>query len=95
METFKEVLLEALKSNKKLKVLGICFGHQFIASSKNIEVVTKTLNKGLENINFYFEDHTETEYLNDFFKSELRYLRLYKYHNDHVTSSPDLFNKVG
>lgn len=95
MEQFQLVLLDALKLNKKLKVLGVCFGHQFVASSNNVEVVTKPLNKGLENINFSFEHHDKTDYLSDFIKSEIRYLRLYKYHNDHVTSPSELFTKFG
>jgi GMP synthase-like glutamine amidotransferase len=36
MQLFQEILLDALRINKKLKVLGICFGHQFIAKSNNI-----------------------------------------------------------
>jgi GMP synthase-like glutamine amidotransferase len=47
MEQFQQALTDALKINKNLKALGVCFGHQFLANSKNIEVVTKPLNKGL------------------------------------------------
>ena len=36
MEKFKDILLDALRINNKLKILGICFGHQFIAKSNNI-----------------------------------------------------------
>lgn len=47
MEQFQQVLMHALNINPKLKAIGICFGHQFLAKTKAIEVVTKPLNKGL------------------------------------------------
>jgi GMP synthase-like glutamine amidotransferase len=39
--------MHALNLNPKLKAIGICFGHQFLAKVKAIDVVTKTLIKGL------------------------------------------------
>lgn len=55
-------MLETLKMNKKLKVLGICFGHQFIAHSNKAEITSKTLDKGLLNINFSLEDLSNVPY---------------------------------
>jgi GMP synthase-like glutamine amidotransferase len=63
MKQFRQVLIDTLKVNKKLKVMGICFGHQFLAHSENIEVVTKTLDKGLLNINFSLEESADVPYL--------------------------------
>ena len=62
MEKFQEILLQTLKANKQLKVMGICFGHQFIAHSNKAEITSKELNKGLLNINFSLEDLSNVPY---------------------------------
>lgn len=56
MQQFQEILAEAMKVNKNLKVVGLCFGHQFLAHSQKIEVVSKPLNRGLLNINFSLQE---------------------------------------
>lgn len=45
--------MEGLKKNKKLKLLGICFGHQAIASYYGGKVIKKMLTAGIEKVKFH------------------------------------------
>lgn len=85
---FKGVLLEALETNKGLRVMGICFGHQFLAWIHGVEVVTKPLNKGTDDVKFEVEGVKGKGRFLEEFGEGVDSLRLYKYHNDHVTATP-------
>ena len=48
MTIFIDNLMEALKINKKLKVSGICFGHQLVAQAYGARVEKRALIRGPE-----------------------------------------------
>lgn len=46
MKRFAFNLSNALNLNKKLKILGTCFGHQFLAHLHGVEVSKRNFVKG-------------------------------------------------
>lgn len=49
---FIETLRLGIKQNPKLKILGICFGHQALAQMFGGKIVQKNLLTGVERIDF-------------------------------------------
>ena len=48
IQKFQGNLLKALEINKKMKVLGFCFGHQMLAQAFGAKVQKKHVSSGLE-----------------------------------------------
>lgn len=44
--------MEAYSVNKKLKIIGVCFGHQIISHYFKAKLVKKERKGGLETVNF-------------------------------------------
>jgi len=94
MVQFLAVLKETIAIKPELKLMGICFGHQFIAHLNNVPVLTRTLTKGPLTLDFQLSPPPPHNFPPYLFPEPLP-LRIYKYHSDHVTSIPPSYHRFG
>lgn len=62
MKLFKQ----AVDKNQKLRIVGFCFGHQFLAKAFGGKVIKKVKIAGIENIKFNSEVGKSFGLLNNF-----------------------------
>ena len=86
-------LKEALLKYKKLKVLGLCFGHQALAKMYGGKVDKYNLYAGIEKIQFRKEKLLSYPYFSNILKFD-HDLFISEYHGDSVSKIPNSFISI-
>ncbi|RIA88370.1 class I glutamine amidotransferase-like protein, partial [Glomus cerebriforme] len=84
-----EFVSSTINEHPKVKIVGICFGHQIVARAMGGQVIKNSL--GWE---VAVTDFSLTYIGKEFFKTN-REVRLQEMHQDHVSSIPPNFSNIG
>lgn len=87
------MVINATKTNPKLKIIGLCFGHQAISKYFGAKVEPKPLVAGIERIYFKENIGTEEPFLEALVEGEEsdddeKPFYMSEYHGDNVTTLP-------
>ena len=89
IQKFQAQLFSALEVNKKLKVLGFCYGHQMIAQALGAKVEKKHVTSGLQYISAPKPHNLgNIAFLSDLGNGENYKIKIYEYHSDYITTVP-------
>lgn len=93
MKILAENIKEALSLSKSLKVIGICFGHQFISHIFGAKVEKKQLIRGPKFIQMKPHNLGNLPFLDELYDDTLN-LKPYEFHSDYVVTIPDNFTSI-